>query len=56
MKYCPRCKSRLFPIDEDYIREHGKCSYCCTYPAVKRYMNMVKEGDKKRDSEKKESS
>jgi len=31
MKYCPKCKSLLYPIDEEYMAERGICSYCCTY-------------------------
>lgn len=29
--YCPKCKSKLFPIDAEYIRKFGICSYCITY-------------------------
>ena len=29
--YCPKCKSRLYPIDEEYMKKYGKCSYCVTY-------------------------
>jgi hypothetical protein len=29
--YCPSCKSRLFPLDNEYMEKHGKCSYCVTF-------------------------
>jgi hypothetical protein len=29
-KYCPTCKSKLHPMDEDYMTEYGECSYCVT--------------------------
>jgi hypothetical protein len=29
--YCPKCKSRLYPIDEKPMKKHGVCSYCVTY-------------------------
>lgn len=29
--YCPKCRSRLYPGDADYMRDHGVCSYCVTY-------------------------
>lgn len=30
MSYCPKCKSRLFPQDDEYIANAGVCSYCVT--------------------------
>ena len=30
-EYCPKCKSKLYPIDEDYIIKYNKCSYCVTW-------------------------
>lgn len=38
--YCPKCGSRLYPIDEEYIRKHGVCSYCVT---VKRMYEPKKQ-------------
>lgn len=32
--YCPKCKSKLYPIDEKYMKEHGVCSYCVTFNKV----------------------
>lgn len=29
--YCPRCKSRLYPADEESMNAVGVCSYCTTY-------------------------
>lgn len=29
--YCPKCKSKLFPEDDNYIKVTGVCSYCVTY-------------------------
>ena len=29
--YCPECKSRLYPGDEEYMKEYGKCSYCVSW-------------------------
>jgi len=29
--YCPRCKSRLYPIDKKYIDKYSVCSNCITY-------------------------
>jgi hypothetical protein len=31
MTYCPKCKSRIFPGDEEYLNVAGVCSYCVTY-------------------------
>jgi len=29
--YCPKCKSRLYPLDTEYIKNHNMCSYCVTF-------------------------
>ena len=29
--YCPKCNSKLYPLDEKYMREFNMCSYCVTY-------------------------
>lgn len=29
--YCPKCKSRLFPADDDYMEKAGVCSACVTW-------------------------
>lgn len=29
--YCPKCKSRLFPGDQESISLVGVCSYCTTW-------------------------
>lgn len=29
--YCPKCKSKLYPMDKEYIEATGVCSYCVTY-------------------------
>ena len=29
--YCPKCHSRLYPVDDKPMREKGVCSYCVTY-------------------------
>jgi hypothetical protein len=31
MPYCPKCASRLYPGDDDSIKQRGVCSYCITY-------------------------
>lgn len=31
--HCPRCRSRLYPIDADYMAQHGICSACVTWAA-----------------------
>lgn len=31
MKYCPKCKSKLYPADEKHIEKYGICSYCTTF-------------------------
>jgi DNA-directed RNA polymerase subunit M/transcription elongation factor TFIIS len=31
MCYCPKCKSRLYPDDEKYMKAVGVCSYCVTW-------------------------
>lgn len=31
MAYCPKCKSLLYPQDEQYMSAVGVCSYCVTY-------------------------
>ena len=28
--YCPKCKSRLYPQDEEYMMATGFCGYCVT--------------------------
>lgn len=34
--YCPKCRSRLYPVDEEYMRKHGVCSYCVTVQKLNR--------------------
>lgn len=29
--YCPKCSSRLYPLDVEYIKKYGVCSYCGTF-------------------------
>jgi hypothetical protein len=29
--YCPECKSRLYPVDNEFIAKYGKCSACVTW-------------------------
>jgi hypothetical protein len=29
--YCPKCKSKLYPADTEYMRHYGICSYCYTF-------------------------
>lgn len=43
--YCPKCKSRLYPIDNDYIIKTGVCSYCVTYDNTpdQRFRKLYKE-------------
>jgi DNA-directed RNA polymerase subunit M/transcription elongation factor TFIIS len=48
MKYCPKCKSCLYPIDEEYMAERGMCSYCCTYTHRLTSEDIKKLRDKKR--------
>lgn len=46
--YCPKCGSRLYEIDESYMQEFGKCSYCVTNDVVLR--------KKKEESQKKQKT
>ena len=29
--YCPKCKSRLYPADDEPMKKYGVCSFCVTY-------------------------
>jgi len=31
MKYCPKCKSKLYPYDSTDMEKYGICSYCTTF-------------------------
>lgn len=31
MGYCPKCKSQLYPDDQQYIAAAGVCGYCVTW-------------------------
>lgn len=35
-EYCKKCKSRLYPVDTEYIKKYGVCSYCVTYSNIKK--------------------
>lgn len=48
--YCPKCKSRLYPIDTDAIKKHGVCSYCVTYDPKK-----IKKGKYNRSRKEKQA-
>lgn len=30
-EYCPRCRSRLYPVDRVPMESYGVCSYCVTW-------------------------
>lgn len=30
-EYCPNCKSRLYPIDTEFMKKYHVCSSCVTY-------------------------
>ena len=43
MGYCPKCGSKLFPGDSQYMEKTGVCSYCVTYDNTpdKRFRNLM---------------
>jgi DNA-directed RNA polymerase subunit M/transcription elongation factor TFIIS len=52
--YCPKCKSRLYPGDEDYMDAVNVCSGCVSYGSAdlkKRYnayMDRITKAKKKK--------
>lgn len=32
--YCPKCKSRLYSGDQEYIEATGVCSYCVSFDST----------------------
>jgi hypothetical protein len=46
MNYCPRCGSRLFQSDDEYMQLAGVCSYCVTWDSTpdKRFKNKYLHG------------
>lgn len=51
MTYCPRCKSKLFPADEESIRLINVCSGCISYskPLQQQYAEAVAKNKQKRN-------
>lgn len=45
MSYCPKCKSRLYAGDSEYIEVTGVCSFCVCYDTTpdKRFQNKMDE-------------
>jgi hypothetical protein len=45
MSYCPKCKSKLWPDDDKYIKATGVCSYCVTCDSTpdKRFKKAYEE-------------
>lgn len=33
--YCPKCRSKLYPIDDAYMAKFGRCSACVTWGAAR---------------------
>ena len=29
--YCPKCRSKLYPVDDEYMKKYGLCSYCISF-------------------------
>ena len=48
--YCPKCKSKIYPLDVDYLAKYGVCSYCVTY----KKKENIHEQEIRKDSEKKD--
>ena len=50
--YCPKCGSRLYPGDEDYINKTGVCSHCVTYDKTpdKRFQQAFADASKPKGS------
>ena len=44
--YCPKCGSRLYPLDGEYIRKYGVCSYCITFHGKKKPVDPAEEETK----------
>jgi hypothetical protein len=50
--YCPKCGSRLYPADEEYIEKAGVCSDCVTWDKTpdQRYKKAFERGLKEHES------
>ena len=51
--YCPKCKSRLSPQDDEYIQAAGVCSYCVTFDSTTDYRFRKKYEEYKKSQLKK---
>lgn len=55
--YCPKCKSRLYSGDQEYIEATGVCSYCVSFDSTpgRRYATAFELHMKKKTIQKKRS-
>lgn len=51
--HCPKCKSRLYPGDDDAMRWAGVCSNCVSYDHTEdhRYQAAYRAGKAKEEAE-----
>lgn len=49
--YCPKCKSRLYPQDVEYMTAAGVCSYCVTNDTTpdKRFRLAYQDAQKRKN-------
>ena len=53
MSYCPKCGSRLYSGDQEYIDATGVCSYCVSFDSTtdKRFRKKYDEYQKAKEKQ-----